>query len=155
MPIEYAAATLPDLPGVVELCMLVEEQHEAYWPLRWERRPGVKEGFPHWMSRRVAEGGKNRMLTAVARDLSLNREVVGAILVTIEKEVPIYTYSQYALVQDLAVRETHRRQGIAQQLLADAAAWAKTYGLNQIRLMAAAQNPTARAAFEKAGFRTT
>jgi len=107
------------------------------------------------MLRRVAEGGKNRMLTAVARDLSLNREVVGAILVTIEKEVPIYTYSEFALVQDLAVRESHRRRGIAQRLLADAAAWAKGYGLTQIRLMAAAQNPTARAAFEKAGFRTT
>ena len=137
------------------MCMLVEEQHEAYWPLRWERREGLEEGYTHWMSRRVVEGGKNRMLTAVARDVSLKREVVGAILVTIEKEVPIYTYSEFALVQDLAVRETHRRRGIAQRLLADAAAWAKGYGLNQLRLMAAVQNPQARAAFEKAGFRTT
>src|SRR6185295_18820472 len=107
--IEFGPATAEDIPGVVELCMLVEEQHEAYWPLRWERRPGLKEGYTNWMLRRVAEGGKNRMLTAVARDVSLNREVVGAILVTIEKEVPIYTYSEYALVQDLAVRESHRR----------------------------------------------
>ena len=62
------------------MCMLVEEQHEAYWPLRWERRPGLKEGYTQWMSRRVVEGGKNRMLTAVARDRALDGEVVGASL---------------------------------------------------------------------------
>jgi len=153
--IEIGLAAPADVPGVVELCMLVEEQHEAYWPLRWQRRTGIKEGYLAWMSRRVVEGGKSRMLTAVARDKAMGGQVVGAILVTIEKEVPIYTYSEYAFVQDLAVRESHRRRGIAQELLAAAAEWAKGYGLNQLRLMVAHQNPSARAAFAKAGFRAT
>jgi ribosomal protein S18 acetylase RimI-like enzyme len=146
-PIEFGRPTAADLPAVVELCMLVEEQHEKYWPLRWERRPGLADGYLGWLTRRLAEP---RMFVEVGRDAG---EVVGMIIVTVEKEVPIYTYSEYAYVQDMAVRESHRRRGIAQQLVADAAAWARDQGLNQLRLMVASQNPAAQAAFEKAGFR--
>jgi GNAT superfamily N-acetyltransferase len=150
--IEYGLAREADLPAVVDLCMLVEEQHEAYWPLRWQRRSGLKEGYLGWLTRRLSEP---RMLIEVARDKELDGAVVGMVLVTIEKEVPIYTYSEYAFIQDMAVRESHRRRGIAQRLLADAAAWAKGHGLGQLRLMVAEQNLGARGAFEKAGFRKT
>lgn len=151
--IEFARATLDDLPTVVDLCMLVEEQHETYWPLRWQRRPGLREGYLGWLSRRLEEP---RMLIQVARDRALPAPgVVGMILVTIDKEVPIYTYAEYAFVQDMAVKESHRRLGIAQQLLAAAADWAKSHGLTQLRLMVANQNPTAHSAFRKAGFRDT
>ncbi len=37
--IVYRKAGKEDLPAVVELCMAVEAQHEAYWRLRWERQP--------------------------------------------------------------------------------------------------------------------
>ena len=150
--IEYGRATLADIPVVVELCMLVEQQHEDYWPLRWQRRPGIKEGYTGWLSRRLEEP---RMFNFVARDRSLGGAVVGAVLATIEKEIPIYTYAEYAFIQDMAVRESHRRLGIAQRLLAHVAEWARTFDLNQVRLMVAHQNPSGRAAFIKAGFRPT
>lgn len=165
LPIIYGPATQDDLPAVVELCMLVEAQHESYWPLRWQRRTGLREGYLGWLSRRLNEP---RMLIHVARDPAIpgpaslfepqgaaHGAVVGMILCTIEKEVPIYTYSEYAFVQDMAVRDSHRRRGIAQNLLASAANWARTHNLTQLRLMVANQNPEARAAFEKAGFRPT
>jgi len=152
LPIEYGRATLADIPAVVELCMLVEQQHEDYWPLRWQRRPGIREGYTGWLSRRL---GEPRMLNFVARDPALKGAVVGAVLATIEKEIPIYTYAEYAFIQDMAVRESHRRRGIAQELLAHVAAWARSFDLNQVRLMVAHQNPAGRAAFIKAGFRPT
>jgi len=141
--------------------MMVEAQHEEYWALRWQRRPGLNEGYLGWLSRRLNEP---RMLIQVAKDPALpgprnlfgeGGAVVGMILATIEKEIPIYTYSEYAFVQDMAVRESHRRRGIAQRLIQDAAAWAKSHDLNQLRLMVADKNPAARAVFEKAGFRAT
>jgi GNAT superfamily N-acetyltransferase len=163
--IEYGAAEAEDLAAVVALCMEVEAQHERYWPLRWQRREGLEEGYLSWMRGRLKDP---RMLIYVARDRSLpgpatlfdpegktRGAVVGMVIVTIMKEVPIYTYSEYAFIQDMAVREGHRRRGIAQRLLAGAAEWTEGRGLNQLRLMVADQNPGGRAAFEKAGFRPT
>jgi GNAT superfamily N-acetyltransferase len=145
----FERATAAELPAVVELCMQVEEQHETYWPLRWERRPGLREGYLRWMTRRVEDP---RMLIQVAKEKG---EVVGMILVTINEEIPIYTYNEFALVQDMAVVATHRRKGIAQRLLKDAADWAKGHGLNQLRLMVADKNPAGQATFRKAGFVAT
>ncbi|HVT82760.1 MAG TPA: GNAT family N-acetyltransferase [Phycisphaerae bacterium] len=150
--ITYAPATLEDIPQVVDLCMLVEEQHEAYWPLRWQRRPNLDQGYLRWLSKRLPDP---RMLIHVARDSAHPGHVVGMILVTIQDEIPIYTFKEYALIQDMAVRPSHRRQGIAQRLLAIAADWTKSHQLNQLRLMVAHHNPDARAAFEKAGFLPT
>ncbi len=155
--IEYGAATEDELPAVVEMCMAVEEQHERYWPLRWQRREGLPEGYLRWFTKRLHDP---RMLIHVARVVARDgagagTAIVGMILATIIEEIPIYTFKEYALVQDMAVRPEYRRRGIARRLLADAAAWARGQGLNQLRLMVAGQNPEARAAFEKAGFRAT
>jgi len=151
--IEFGPATEADLPAVVELCMQVEEQHERYWPLRWQRREGLPEGYLRWFTKRLHDP---RMCIGVARHrTTAAAPVVGMILATIIEEIPIYTFKEYAMIQDMAVRPEYRRRGIAQRLLADAAAWAKGHGVNQLRLMVANQNPDARAAFEKAGFRPT
>jgi ribosomal protein S18 acetylase RimI-like enzyme len=188
--IEYGPATLAELPAVVELCMQVEAQHERYWPLRWQRRAGLPEGYLRWFTKRMKDSD---MYIAVARDRtpasgaaapvgipasgaaalvgsagaasSENQKskienhpsspIAGMVLASIIDEIPIYTFQQYAMIQDLAVRPEYRRRGIAQRLLAETAAWARTQGVNQLRLMVANQNPDARAVFEKAGFRPT
>ncbi|MCL2647504.1 MAG: GNAT family N-acetyltransferase [Phycisphaerales bacterium] len=151
--IVYSAATLDDLPAVVRLCMLVEEQHENYWRLRWERRPGLSEGYLRWLTHRI---GDPRMFIHVAKDPTFSTlpapSIVGMIVASINDEIPIYTYSEYALVQDMAVIASHRRRGIGQQLLKNAAAWARGHNLTQLRLLVADKNPDAQAAFLKTGF---
>lgn len=163
--IDYGRATLAELPAVVELCMQVEEQHEHYWPLRWQRREGLPEGYLRWFTKRMKDPD---MCIAVARDRSTPdgadapigspaavTPIAGMVLASIVDEIPIYTFKQYAMVQDLAVRPKYRRCGIAQRLLQETAAWARAQGVNQLRLMVANQNPDARKLFEKAGFRPT
>ena len=54
--IEYGLATLADIPAVVELCMLVEQQHEDYWPLHGSAGRGSGRDIPAgfrggWVSR--------------------------------------------------------------------------------------------------------
>jgi len=147
---EFRQATPEDLSALLELSQQVQELYEGYWPLRW----GLRHGYLDWHARRYEESS---MFLQLACDPSLggDRLVVGMIHCTIEKDVPIYTYTHYAAVHDIIVRETHRHRGIARQFLASAAAWAKTQGVNQLRLGVANQNPTAHAAFQKAGFRNT
>jgi GNAT superfamily N-acetyltransferase len=147
--IVYSPVALADLPAVVDLCMSVEAQHESYCPLRWQRRDGLAERYLHWLTHRLNDP---RMLIEVAR---AGHAVAGMILVTIVEEIPIYTFKEFALVQDLAVLPQFRRRGIARCLLAHAAAWTRAQGLNQLRLFVATRNPEAQAVFLKAGFHET
>ena len=143
-----------ELPTVVELTLAVERQHEAYWPLRWQLRPNREAGWLGWLRRHVADPD---MLIVVARDETAQggARVVGALLADIEDEMPIYTYSRYAFIHDVAVREAYRGRGIGTRLLREAVAWARQRGVDQIRLMAAEQNEGARKLFARAGFRET
>ena len=38
-----------DVPGIVELCLSVERQHEAYWPLRWQLRSDLRQRYHRWL----------------------------------------------------------------------------------------------------------
>jgi len=143
-----------ELPAVLELCMLVEEQHERYWPLRWQRKPNIREGWLRWMRSRL-EDPRLLILAATVEQPPGGPRVVGALLASIETEIPIYTYKEFAFVHDIAVVENFRRRGVARDLLARAAEWAAGLGMNQLRLMAADKNVEARRLFEAAGFRPT
>jgi ribosomal protein S18 acetylase RimI-like enzyme len=175
--IQISRAAREDLSAVVDLFMMVEAQHEAYWPLRWKTKPNIREGFLRWMTNNVDNDG---MLIAVARDPSAATEpaiplstfnaqtpahiggrvpnptkVAGAIVIGVMDEIPIYTYKNYAYVHDLAVALDYRRRGIGTLLLNFARDWSVEKGLPQLRLMVADANGDAAAAFGKLGFRTT
>ena len=151
--ITITRATLDDLPVIVDLCMSVEAQHEGYWPLRWKTRPGIREGYLHWLTKRIDEP---RMLILAAKiNGAPEGNPVGTLLATIETEIPIYTYTEYAFIHDMAVAQGYRRRGIAKMLLGHARDWTRQMGLNQLRLMVAEQNHEARVTFDHFGFRKT
>lgn len=59
---------------------------------------------------------------------------------------------RYALVADLAVEQTVRRQGIGQHLLSECERLARAAGVPWLRIGALAGNTTAIGAYEKFGF---
>ncbi len=141
-----------DIPAIVELCMIVERQHEKYWPLRWQLRPGLEKGWGGWLTRNV---GNPDMLILAACDTQQQGQIVGTLVAEIEEEMPIYTYRMFGFIHDVAVLESHRGRGIGGKLLSLAKAWAAGRGVTQLRLMAAEQNPDAARLFARAGFRDT
>lgn len=145
-------ALAADLPAVVDLCMLVEAQHETYNALRWKTRPNIRQGYLRWLTGHLDDP---QMLILTAKASEPGTPIIGALLADIEEEIPIYAYSHYAFVHDLAVVEGYRRQGIAKALLAKARQWAGERGVNQLRLMAAEQNPAAQVLFRALGFQDT
>ena len=178
--ITISRATAEDMPALVDLFMMVEAEHEAYSTLRWKTKPGIREGYLKWMPRHLTS---ETMLLAVARDPAAKAppqiplavfhpdtsdcpaefsgfapnptNVVGAIMVGIMDEIPIYAYTHYAYIHDLAVALDYRRRGLATRLLNYACEWSASKGMPHLRLMVAAGNPEARAAFDRAGFKPT
>ena len=147
-----------DIAALVELFLLVERQHEQYWPLRWALRPDIQQRYTRWISGNRANP---EWLFIIARRKTHHAsggdsgEVLGGLAAAINQEIPIYQFTHYAFIHDLAVRPDARRQGIAKALIQYSRQWAQDKGVNQLRLMAAARNTAAKALFEKLGFQTT
>jgi ribosomal protein S18 acetylase RimI-like enzyme len=81
--------------------------------------------------------------------------LVGFLIATVEREVPIYAVKQFAFIHDLWVEEDYRQQGIARQLVLGAIAHFSTQGIEQIRLDTAMANAAARKLFASCGFRAS
>lgn len=150
--IEYGPASQAEVATIVNLCMIVERQHEQYWPLRWQLRDGLERGWGGWLSRHLNDPD---MLVLSARDPERGGEVVGTLVAEIEEEMPIYTYKSFGFIHDVAVLPEYRGQGVGRALLQMAREWAKSRGVNQLRLMVAHDNPEAARLFERAGFKDT
>ncbi len=150
-----------DVASLVKLFLLVERQHEHYWPLRWALRSDIEERYTRWITSN-RENPNWLFITArrgcPAADNTAAEsadEVIGGLAAAINQEIPIYQFTHYALIHDLAVRPEARRHGVGTALLHYARQWAANKGVNQLRLMAAVDNTAAQALFINAGFRKT
>lgn len=156
--LEILSVPESDIAALVELFLLVERQHEQYWPFRWALRPDIQQRYMRWISSNHTHPD---WLFIVARRKTHHAgggappEVLGGLAAAINQEIPIYQFTHYAFIHDLAVRPDARRQGIANALIQYSRQWAQNKGVNQLRLMAAAKNAAAKALFEKLGFQAT
>ncbi len=159
--LEISPVQLTDIHALVELFLLVERQHEQYWPLRWALRPDIQERYTRWITNNhenpnwLFVTARRKTATAGGAVLTSCGEVIGGLAAAINEEIPIYQFTQYAFIHDLAVRPDSRRQGVGRALVAYARQWAGTKGVNQLRLMAAESNSPAKALFTQSGFRAT
>ncbi|MCL5946346.1 MAG: GNAT family N-acetyltransferase [Planctomycetes bacterium] len=161
LTINIAPVQSADIESLVELFLLVERQHEQYWPLRWALRPDIQMRYTRWITNYRE---KSEWLFITARRTVpqaanvvpvLTNEIIGGLAASVIEEIPIYQFTQYAFIHDLAVRPEARRQGVGHALIDYTRQWAKTKGVNQLRLMAAENNIPARALFAHYGFRVT
>ena len=147
-----------DIAALVELFLLVERQHEQYWPLRWALQPDIQQRYTRWITSNRANPDWLFLIArekAVDSDPRYSGEVIGGLAAAINQEIPIYQFTHYAFIHDLAVREHARRRGVGRALLDYSRQWASEKGVNQLRLMAADRNTAAKALFQKYGFQAT
>jgi GNAT superfamily N-acetyltransferase len=82
------------------------------------------------------------------------QQIVGLAVVHLREilDHPVFEQRQYALLDDLVVRDTHRRRGLGSQLVRHAERWARERGAREIELAVWSFNEPARRLYEALGY---
>jgi ribosomal protein S18 acetylase RimI-like enzyme len=142
-------ATPADVPAVLPMVAKIAELHESWDPAKYGYRPNVAEMYRSWMGSR-ANDPKSVFLVAEREE-----KLVGFLVATVEREIPIYRLDQFGFIHDLWVEPDYRNEGIARQMTMLAIEKFRAIGVKQVRLDTHAKNDAARALFASCGFRAS
>jgi ribosomal protein S18 acetylase RimI-like enzyme len=86
--------------------------------------------------------------------VALDKEdVVGYSISLIQFYPPVFKREIYGLINDLAVKETHRRRGFGEKLLLKMFEWFKSHGIDRIELRVSFRNEIGYSFWKKHGFK--
>lgn len=142
-------ATSADVPAVLPLVRSICDFHCAMDPERFAFRPDILEKYERWLPQRAADP---RSVFLVAEHAG---RIVGAIVATIEPEIPIYRITEIGWIHDVWVEPAWRKRGVARALVSGATERLRAIGVAQVRLETARANDAARALFASCGFRAS
>ena len=146
-------ATTEDVPGVLPMVARVAALHEQWDPAKYGYRPNPQEMYRSWLAAR-AQDPRSVFLVA-ARDALLGEVpfLVGFLVGTAERELPIFRLDYFGFVHDVWVEPEYRHEGYGRQMVMLAIERFREIGVKQVRLDTAAKNDTARELFAACGFR--
>src|SRR5687768_7033103 len=110
-------ATALDVPAVLPLVARVCALHERWDPAQYGFREKPAEMYRRW---RAAQARYPRAVCLVAGGPAMLKEVpllVGFLIGTIEREIPIYRLAEYGFIHGLWVEPTYRNEGIGRQMV--------------------------------------
>jgi ribosomal protein S18 acetylase RimI-like enzyme len=142
-------ATPDDVPAVLPMVEKVSRLHESWNPAKYSFLPNIPQMYDQWLRERA---GHRRSVFLVA-ETSEPRKIVGFVIGTVEREIPIYRLKEYGFLHDLWVEPEYRNEGAARQMVMLALEKFKEMGVEQVRLDTAANNEAARRLFAACGFR--
>jgi RimJ/RimL family protein N-acetyltransferase len=143
-------ATPDDVAQVLPMVEKLAKLHEAWDPAKYGYLPEPSKMYRSWLRSRATDP-KSAFLVAEHAE----GQIVGFIVGTVEREIPIYRLEQFGFIHDLWVEENYRNEGMARQLVMRAVERFRELGMNQIRCDTAAPNEAARSLFARCGFRSS
>jgi len=146
---EIRPATADDVPGVLPMVEQIGALHESWDRAKYGRLPNFPERYRRWMTAQ-AQNPSSVFLVAEHEG-----RLVGFLIGTTDREIPIYRIEQYGFIHDLWVEERYRNEGIGRQMVTLAIERFRDIGVTQVRLETAGPNEIARKLFETCGFRTS
>lgn len=132
-----------DLPDVVALWaehLAYHAAHDLYFAIS----PDAASGFLKYLEDQLDELG---LFVA-----EVNGSRVGFILGEVAQRPPCFAERKYGMIDDLAVTEAWRGQGVGQELLKCMRAWFQIKGIHRIETRVLEANPLASKFWEQAGF---
>lgn len=148
-------ATPNDVPSVLPMVAKISGLHETWDAAKYGFLPNPEQRYNNWL-KKLANDDRSIFLVAEDENTQAAGEtakLMGFIVATIEREIPIYRLKEYAFIHDLWVEAEYRRTGIARQLVIQTVERFQQMGVKQIRLDTAVPNETARKLFQSCGFR--
>ena len=144
------------LPMVAKICAL----HESWDAAKYGFLSNPDRRYERWL---ITQATNPRSAFLVAESETPNATValaslspgqlVGFLVATTEREVPIYRLQEFGFIHDLWVEPEYRKAGIARQMVMLTIERFNQIGVKQIRLDTAAGNDAARRLFSSCGFR--
>ena len=148
---EIRPATAQDVPAVLPMVEKLCKLHETWDPAKYSFLPDIPQMYDQWLRERTI----HRRTVFLVAEASSPKKIVGFVIGTVEREIPIYKLKEYGFLHDLWVEPEYRNEGVARQMVMLAIEKFKQIGVEQVRLDTAAQNEAARRLFAACGFRVS
>ena len=144
---EIRPATVADVPQVLPMVSAIAALHESWDPAKFGYRPDPAAMYRNWLTGRADD--------ARAVFLVVEREgrLVGFLIATVEREIPIYRVAEYGFIHDIWVDPAYRNEGVGRQLVMLAIERFRQVGVPQVRADTAAANDAARGLMRSCGMR--
>lgn len=143
---EIVLAQESHVPEIIDVWEEFTRFHETMDP-RYPMVDNARSGYERYL--RAAMAAKDTKVL-VASDKG---KVVGYVMAMIRKSTPAWKRGKYGYIDEMAVTEDYRRQGIGSQLLKEIMDWFRSENLDMIELSVAARNPVGYSFWKKHGFR--
>lgn len=144
-------ATVADVPHVLPMVRAICDLHHGWDPDRYDFRDDIVDLYASWLPKRATDPRGVFLVGETRTDGAA--VLVGFVIATIEREIPIFKFESIGFIHDLWVEPGYRRGGFGAALAREAAARLRALGVTQIRLDTAAANEPARRLFASVGFR--
>ena len=145
---EIRPARRDDVDGVVPMVEKIVAFMAERDPAKYAPLPRVGDMYRSWLRARATDP---RAAFFVAERSP--GQLVGFLIGTVEREIPIYRLEEYGFVHDLWVEPDYRNEGVARQMVTLAAERFREIGVKQVRLDVLVTNEPAKRLFETCGFR--
>jgi GNAT superfamily N-acetyltransferase len=109
--------------------------------------PDAESRFRRWVAH-MAQDPRSTLVVAEEQD-----RLIGFVLATIERDLPIYLYEEFAIVREWWVEPDFRRRGVGKALIEHAAADLAGAGVQHLRVRTSAPDADARMVLQRCGFR--
>ena len=147
-------ATEADVPSVLRMVDRLAAVHEGWDAARYDYKADVGQMYRRWLSARATDSKSVFLVAERERLIADVLFLVGFVVGTVEKPIPIYRSEGFGFIHDLWVEPEYRNEGLGRQMTMLAMEKFREMGVKQVRLETAVANEAARKLFESCGFRT-
>ena len=134
------------IPQIIEIWKEFMDYHKKLDPF-FSRSDDGHLNFKNYINELIKS---NEVQILVALD---EGNVVGYSIALLQYYPPVFTKKIHGLINDMAVKETHRRRGIGEQFISRIFEWFQYHNIDRIELRVSVNNPIGYSFWKKHGFK--